>query len=264
MAVHSICNRTVVSSNLTSGSLNKTCNTMAEPKEATGTIVNLIDRGQQIVQHVDLYSEFTMGAGQLACDGRFASVKEAKTTIDSILEHSPIEPEGKASSPLSVNRFASNYPWGKPEPEPGDPYPTKASHMVLFGLNFDFGNDFCYIDLGIKWPPYRLASGAVNPDYPLGKYKEGDKITTKDLKILRVTMCTLDDAEILVKDLELTDPRNLEIIDATRDISDEQLEALELESEDEKVATAPINGQETILVKGNTILTVKDSEVIKD
>lgn len=223
-------------------------------------IVNLKDRGQQIVQHVDVYSENTLGAGQLACDGRFNTVKEAKAKIDEILKNSPIQEEGKATSALSINRFSSNHPWGHLTPEFDDPYPRKSSHIVLFRLDFSFGNDFCNIDLGIKWAPYRLANGELNPDYPLGEYEIGHVFSTSDLKILRVTMCTVDDAEILVQDLGLTDPRNLEVLDFTQDLTDEQLEAIKLE-EGDSIATTKINGEETILVANNRILTINDTEL---
>lgn len=222
-------------------------------------IVTLKDRGQQIVQHVDLYSETTLGAGQLACDGRFNTVKEAKAKIDEILQNSPIEAPGEAKCALSVNRFSTNMPYGVLTPEFGDPYPRKASHLVLFRLSFSFGQDFCHIDLGIKWAPYRLANGDLNPDYPLGDFEMGQVINTSDLKILRVVMCTIDDAEILLQDLGLSDPRNLEVIDATQDMTQEQLDAIQL-PDGEAIATAKVNGEETILVYENKIVTINGQQ----
>lgn len=225
-------------------------------------IVNLQDRGQQVLLGIELYDESILGAGQLTYNGRYKDISEVKSAIEKVLENSPIEEEGKAKSPLSVNRFNSNNAWGYREHNIVDPYPNRSRYLVHFVLNFDFGNDYCMIDLGINWAPFQLANGDLNSDYPLGERKFGDKINLEDLKILRVTLCTVDDAEILVKELGLKDPRNLEVVDVTKEITQDQLDALETE-EDELLLTTKIAGEDYILVNKNKILSVKESDVVK-
>lgn len=222
---------------------------MAEP-----IIVNLQDRGQQIIRYIDLFTEDVLGAGQLTAKGRYYSLGDLKTGIEDVLKNSPIEKDGEATTPLSVNRFNSNNNWGKREQREGDLYPNKSRYLVHFVLDFDFGNDFCFIDLGINWAPFQLASGELNPDYPLGERNFGDKVAVSDLKILKTTMITLDDAEIILKELGLSDPRNEEIVDVTQEITDKQLEELEVE-EDGRVLTASINGNEYVLTHQNKVLT---------
>ena len=217
-------------------------------------VVNLIDRGQQILRKIDLYDENQLGAGQLTYTGSYEKMEELMAAINKVLENSPIEEEGKASSPLSVNRFHSNNNWGKRDFVLGDLFPLKSRYLVHFLLNFDFGNDFCLIDLGINWAPLFLSSGQLNPQYPLGEHNIGDKIKLSDLKILKTTMCTLDDAVELLKDFNLSDPKNLEVTDLTQGISNEQLEAINL-PENKAVVTIKINGEDVILVNGTDILS---------
>ena len=222
----------------------------------SGTIVTLKDRGQNVLTSIDLFDEGVLGAGQTIFRARYNTIEEVKDAISAVLTKSPIEEEGKATSVLSVNRFKTNNVHGLRNYYPGDLYPEKSRWLVHFLLRFNFGsNDFCYIDLGLNWAPFRLANGKLNPDYPLGNYKFGQIFNITDLKILRVCMCTVDDAVELIKDLGLTDPTALEIVDVTAGITPEQLDNLETEG---SVMAVNIHGEEQVLVKDNDILTANE------
>ena len=229
------------------------------------TVIALQDRGPSILTSIDLYDEGQLGAGQTIFRNRYESMDEVKQAITDVLAKSPIvEPdeEGKTKIPiLSINRFKSNNVHGLRKYDLADPYPEKSRWLVHFLLRFNFGSsDFCYVDLGLNWAPLRYADGTFNPDYPLGEYTPGQTFKLEDLKILRVCMCTVDDAVKLVESFKLKDPKALEIIDPSAGISAEQLDALELSSEDARVLTMKVNGEERILTYKNQILTFTPKE----
>lgn len=219
------------------------------------TVITLQDRGQCVLTSIDLFDEGQLGAGQTIFRGRYESMADVKQAISDVLTHSPVDKEGEAKSPLSVNRFNSNNVHGLKQYDIHDLYPNKSRWLVHFLLRFNFGqSDFCYIDLGLNWQPLKYANGMYNPNYPMGDYEFGHIFNITDMKILRVCMCTLDDAVELVKDFGLTDPKALEVIDATDRLTQEQIDALK---SDDPLTTVCINGEEVILTINGEIVTIK-------
>lgn len=231
--------------------------------EENPNVISLQDRGPIVLTSIDLWDEGQLGAGQLIFRNRYEKLEDVKTAIEGVLSNnSPIaqetevEKEKKSLPVLSLNRFESTNAHGLRKYDPADPYPTKSRWLVHFLLRFNFGStDFAYVDLGINWEPLRYMDGSFNPNYPLGADREvGATIQLKDLKILRVCGITVDDAVKLVESFSLTDPKNLEIIDTTVEISEEQLEALKT-PEDAYVLTVNVNGDQRVLTHKGRILT---------
>ena len=219
------------------------------------TVIKLQDRGQCVLTSIDLFDEGQLGAGQTIFRARYETLGEIKQAISDVLQNSPIDEDGQAKSPLSVNRFNSNNVHGLREYDIHDLYPNKSRWLVHFLLRFNFGQtDFCYIDLGLNWQPLKYFNGEYNPNYPLGDYTFGQVIKLEDLKILRVCMCTIDDAIELIKEFNLSDPKALEVIDPTAPISPEQIE--NIKSDDPLLVTL-INGEDTILTINGEIATIK-------
>lgn len=223
-------------------------------------VIAFQDRGPTVLTSIDLWDEGQLGAGQTIYRARYETLEAVKKAIEDVLTQSPIKQaeEGKENElpVLSLNRFESTNAHGLRKYDPADPYPTKSRWLVHFLLRFNFGStDFAYVDLGINWEPLRYKDGSFNPNYPLGEGRTvGQTIQLKDLKILRVCGITVDDAVKLVESFSLDDPKNLEIIDTTVEISEEQLEALKT-PDDAYVLTVNVNGEQRVLTHKGRILT---------
>lgn len=176
--------------------------------------VNLRDRGQQVVKFVDLLDEGQHGAGELEFRGRYETIEKLKGAINmEVLTGSPIEdPSKPPTNPLSFRRFDTKNKWGKRLPiHPLDPYPFKARWMLHMLLCFHFRDDWCYVDIGVKWAPFFDEEKSklfphINPKYPLGDHAFGDTFSMEDLTILRVSCGTINDAWDLVAGLGMTPP----------------------------------------------------------
>lgn len=219
--------------------------------------VNLKDRGPQVVKFVDLLDEGQYGAGEVEFRGRYETMDDLKSAIEEVLSVSPIEdPKNPPTNPLSFHRFDAKNKWGKRMPiHPLDPYPFKSRWMVHFLLCFHFRDDWCYVDIGIKWAPFFNPSGKLNPEYPLKGHAFGDTFSLSDLSLLRVSCGSVDDALELIKDLGLNNPidQNLGSYDPSSGVVDDS----QLEDIEDTILSITKNGTEYLLtdVDGETFLT---------
>lgn len=192
-----------------------------------GIPVNLPDRGQVVIDYIDLYDEGQCGAGKLAYRGSYETLADVQAAIAEVLTKSPIEDPESATSVLSFGRFNSPDRHGLRENAPGDLYPFKSRWIVHFFLRFKFLEDFCYVELGIPWAPLKnYNTGGYYEKYPLGDYTMGQIFSVSDLSVVQLYNCTATDAYELLKEFNLTDPQGNDLTDPSLGVSPEQMEEL--------------------------------------
>jgi len=136
--------------------------------------INLIHRGPQVIECIDLFDEARYGADKLFFRGRFKTADEVKSQVAIALgdESKLVLPEGKkkedygVGNPLSkeeelqegevlptiaLNRYyiPNKKFWNNVVPDVENPY--KASAAVRFSIRVHFCDDFAYIDFGCPW-----------------------------------------------------------------------------------------------------------------
>lgn len=134
--------------------------------------INLLHRGPQVIECIDLFDEARYGADKLFFRGRFNTANEVASQVKASLTKMEFKDEdGKVidmgnGNPLTketseteitvptiaLNRYhiPNKKFWNNVVPtDVQDPY--KASAAVRFSIRVHFNNDFAYIDFGCPW-----------------------------------------------------------------------------------------------------------------
>lgn len=126
--------------------------------------IDLIHRGPQVIECIDLFDEARYGADKLFFRKRCKCAHQVKQQIDYALNESqapqggnPLgeitQENGEITSPIiCLNRYhIPNKKFWNNTPPAGIANPYKASAAVRFSIRVHFSGDYAYIDFGCPW-----------------------------------------------------------------------------------------------------------------